>query len=92
MIELVYAKELILLKVTTAKNVRFAITGFLIMDLNFKILYAMVAMISQCSVFNISDIAIITIKDVHYRCIIHNSRSEAIDLLKNFVLEDRGYI
>ena len=42
---------------------------------------------------NISDIAIITIKNIDYRCIIHNiSKSEAINLLKNFVLEDRGYI
>ena len=33
---------------------------------------------------NITDIAIITIKNVDYRCIIHNiSKSEAIDLLEN---------
>ena len=39
---------------------------------------------------NISDIAIITVKNVDYRCIIHNiSKSEAINLLKNSVLEDR---
>ena len=42
---------------------------------------------------NINDIAIITIKNVDYRCFIHNiSKSEVINLLKNFVLEDRGYI
>ena len=42
---------------------------------------------------NISDIAIITFKNVYYRCIIHNiSKSEAINLLKNSVLEDRGYL
>ena len=42
---------------------------------------------------NISDIGIITVKDVDYRCIIHStSKSEAISLLKNSVLEDRGYI
>ena len=42
---------------------------------------------------NISDIAIITIKNVYYRCIIHNiSKSEAINLLKSSVPEDRGYI
>ena len=42
---------------------------------------------------NIRDIAIITVKNVNYRCIIHNiSKSEAINLLKNYVLEDRGYI
>ena len=42
---------------------------------------------------NISNIAIITIKNVDYCCIIHNiSKSEAINLLKNSVLDDRGYI
>ena len=42
---------------------------------------------------NISDIAIITIKNVDYHCIIHNiSKSEAIKLLEKSVLEDRWYI
>ena len=42
---------------------------------------------------NIIDIAIITVENVDYRCIIHNiSKSEAIQLLKNSVLEERGYI
>ena len=42
---------------------------------------------------NISDIAIITVKNVDYCCIIHNiSKSEAINLLENSVLEGRGYI
>ena len=41
---------------------------------------------------SISDIAIITVKGVDYRCIIHNIiRSEAINLLKNSVLEECGY-
>ena len=39
---------------------------------------------------NIGDIAIIIIKNIDYHCIIHNiSRSEAINLLENSVLEDR---
>ena len=42
---------------------------------------------------NISNNAIITMKNVDYLCIIHNiSKSEAINLLKKSVLEDRGYI
>ena len=42
---------------------------------------------------NISDIVIITVKDVDYRCIIHNIiKSEAINLLTNSMLENRGYI
>ena len=42
--------------------------------------------------FNISNIIIIIVKNVDYRCIIHNiTRSEAMNLLKNSLLEDRGY-
>ena len=42
---------------------------------------------------NISDIAITTVKNVDYRCIIHNiSKTVAINWLKNSVLEDCGYI
>ena len=38
---------------------------------------------------NISDITINNVKDLHYRFIIHNiSKFEAINLLKNPVLED----
>ena len=42
---------------------------------------------------NIRDIAIITVKNVDYHCIIQNiSKSDAINLLKNSVFENRGYI
>ena len=42
---------------------------------------------------NISNIAIIIVKYVVYRCIIHIIRkSEAVNLLKNSVLENCGYI
>ena len=42
---------------------------------------------------NISNIAIITVKDVGYSCIIYGiSKSEAIHLLKNAVHDDCGYI
>ena len=42
---------------------------------------------------NISSIAIITIKNVDYCFIIQNiSKFEEINLLKNYVLEDRWYI
>ena len=45
------------------------------------------------STVNLSDIVIITIENVDYRCIIHKiSKFEAINLLKNLVLEDRVYI
>ena len=42
---------------------------------------------------NISDIAIITVKNVDYCCIIHNiSKYEGINLLKRDVLINRGYL
>ena len=42
---------------------------------------------------DINNITIISVKNVYHRCIIHNIRkSGASDLLKNSVLEDRGYI
>ena len=42
---------------------------------------------------NISNIAIITIKNVDYRCIIHKiSKCGAINLLKSAVLKNCGYI
>ena len=42
---------------------------------------------------NTSNIAIITIKNIDYPCSIPNiNESEGIDLLENFVLEDRSYI
>ena len=42
---------------------------------------------------NISNIAIITVKNVDYYSIIHDTgKSETIHLLENSVLDDRGYI
>ena len=42
---------------------------------------------------NISDTAIFIVNNVDFLCIIHNiSKSEAINLLKNYLLENRGYI
>ena len=50
-------------------------------------------MVLTMSSLKISDIAIIIVKDVDYHFIIHDiSKSEAIQLLENSVLEDRGCI
>ena len=44
-------------------------------------------------IVNITDVALITVKNVGYCYIIHSIiRPEAIDLLKSSVLEDCGYI
>ena len=40
-----------------------------------------------------SDIDIMTVKNIDYGCIIHDiNKSEEIDLSENFMLEDRDYI
>ena len=89
MIELIWAKELILQKVTIAKNVWFATTGFLIMDSNFKMMCGLVDDLTMLSV-NIMDTFV---TNVSYCFIFHNiSKSESINLLQNSVCEDRGYI
>ena len=42
---------------------------------------------------SIIDTAIITVKDVHCCCIIRNiSKSAVNNLLKNYVIDDHGYI
>ena len=74
------------------KNEWFATIGFLIMDSSFKILYATFAMIWKFCLY-ISDIDIMTVKNIDYGCIIHDiNKSEEIDLSENFMLEDRDYI
>ena len=42
---------------------------------------------------NISNNALVTVKNADYCCIIHDiSKSEVTNLLRNYVLEGRGYI
>ena len=42
---------------------------------------------------NVSDIVIITVKDVDFCCIIYNiSKSKAINLIENSALDDREYL
>ena len=54
-------------------------------------MYTMVSCFDNTKCYNINDIPIITVKNVDYRCIIHKiSKSERINLLKNYVSEDRG--
>ena len=77
-----------LLKSISVKNILYAIIGFLIINY----------VCSSCHdlkilCLNISDIVIITIKGVDYRCIIHDiSKSEAMRLSENSVFGDRKYI
>ena len=62
--------------------------GFLIVASNFKTLCNGCHDLSRLCV-NISDITIITVKNVDYRCITHNiSKYEAIYLFESVVLEN----
>ena len=40
---------------------------------------------------NVSNITVITVKSFDYCCIIHNSKSEVVNLFKKYVLEDCGF-
>ena len=63
------------------------------MDSNFKILYVMVGILWQLSIVNIKNIAIISIKNGDYHCIIHSIiKPETINLLKKSPLENQGCI
>ena len=78
----------------TKSKVSFATIGFLIMDLNLiqdSVCNGCLDLTNLC--LTINDIAIITVKNFDYRCIIHKTnKSEALNLLKNSVFENRGYI
>ena len=77
-----------LAKCNNSKEFLICHSWFLIMDSNFKILYVMVVILSV----TINDIAIITVKNDDYYCIIHSiSKSEAVKSLKNFPLVNHGY-
>ena len=81
-------KKLIVLKAIEVKNARFFNQEFKYQDSVCNGCYDLTILY-----LNISDIPSISVKNVDYCCIIHNiSKSEAINLLENSVLEDRGYI
>ena len=43
--------------------------------------------------YELKDIAIVDVKGVDYRCILWDiSRNEAVNFLRNFVLEDKGVL
>ena len=64
MIELIEAKELILLKVITVKNVSVATIEFLIRNLNIKILPVMVAMVLQYYVLILAILLLLLSKEL----------------------------
>ena len=81
MIELIYAKEMILRKVTTAKYVWFVPIGFLIMNFRYQHSVSNVCHNLLMLRVNIHDIAVIAGKEVGCRSIIQDtSKSEATRL------------
>ena len=87
-IELIYVKELMFLKVITVKNVLSTAIGILIMGSNFQNLLVMVAMICFCYVLMLAILLLSQLKVLT----IDITKSDAIYLWENSVLEDRGYI
>ena len=87
-IELIYVKELMFLKVITVKNVLSTSIGILIMGSNFQNLLVMVAMICFCYVLMLAILLLSQLKVLT----IDITKSDAIYLWENSVLEDRGYI
>ena len=79
-------KKLILLKVITAKNVRLPL-------LVFKSWIQILRSVSNGCHINVSNIVIITIRNVDCPCIINNiSKSKAINLIEKSLLENCEYI
>ena len=79
-------KKLILLKVITAKNVRLPL-------LVFKSWIQILHSVSNGCHINVSNIVIITIRNVDCPCIINNiSKSKAINLIEKSLLENCEYI
>ena len=84
---------MVLLKVTKVGNAWFATIAFFNHVFKFQDYVCNVCHDLTMLSANINNIAIITVKNADCCCIIHNvSKSEAINLLKNFVLENCGYI
>ena len=87
---MIETKKLILIKVTTVKNVLF---WFFNHGLESQVFICNGHHDLKMLCVNISDIAIVIVTGVDYRCIIHDiNKSEAIHSLENFVLGDRGYL
>ena len=72
-----------LVKVITVTNACFLTIGFLIMGLQFQSFVCNSSHDLTMLCLNISDIALITFKNVDYRCIFYGIKSEAINLSKN---------
>ena len=85
--------ETIFLKVTAVKIVWFITIVFFNHGFNFQYYVCNDYHNLTMLIVNIKGFAVITVKNVDCRWIIYNiSKSEAISLLKNSVLEDRGYL
>ena len=72
------------LKVKTVKNVLSATMEFLIIGLNFKILFVIFVMIYRCFVLLLSLLKVLIIHDI--------SKSQSIHLLENSVFDGWWYI
>ena len=85
MIELMFQKELTLIKQINLKNVCFVIIGILkIWVINFAV---------SVMAYELKNIAILNARGVDYRCILWGvSKDGPVNRLNNSVLEDKGIL
>ena len=80
-------------KVTTGKNLCFVTIGFFYHGCEFQDTACNGCHDLMMLNVNICDITIVTVKDIDYRCAIHEiSKYESIQLLENSILDDCGHI
>ena len=89
--ELMFQKELTLIKQRSQKNLCFVIFG-IFKDIGFKIQpYACNGCYNLSMVYDLDDLMILNIKGVDYGCFVCNmSKNTAIKLLNNSYLDDKG--
>ena len=92
-LEFIYVKELILLKLMQVKSALFVTIIFFNPGFNFQDFLRNGCQDMTNFRLHMSDIAITTVKNVDYHCIIYNIRkSNPTNLLENYVFGDCGYI
>ena len=97
--KLILQKELALIKQVHQKNECFVIIGILkilVISLNHRfvmVITTVITMVIMITANILNNIAILNVKGVDYRYILWGtSKNEAVNILNNFLLEDKGVL
>ena len=97
--KLILQKELALIKQVHQKNECFVIIGILkifVISLNHRfvmVITTVITIVIMMTANILNNIAILNVKGVDYRCILWGtSKNEAVNILNNFLLEDKGVL